>query len=99
LIALSTKLAIVVTIDFVDDTYTTVEESWLFPTSRSTVTLLIPSLWFVVQLVFTVDEVLRFLFYIYIACSCLLIHVRRLFRFNVYDAVWNYKTANVEVMA
>ena len=37
-IALSTKLVVVV-VEFVDDTYTTIDESWMFTTSRSTVTL------------------------------------------------------------
>ena len=45
------------TVELVDDTYTTVDEWWLFTSSRSTVTL---SLYcgFVVQLVSTVDKIL-----------------------------------------
>ena len=39
-IALSTTLIVVVsTVEFVDDTYMTIDESWLLTTSRSTVTL------------------------------------------------------------
>jgi len=43
-IALSTKLLVVVvvdssTVELVDDTYTTIDESWLFITSGSSVTL------------------------------------------------------------
>jgi len=39
-IALSTTLIVVAsTVEFVDDTYTTIDESWLLTTSRSTVTL------------------------------------------------------------
>ena len=37
LIALTTTLVVI--IEFVDDTFTTVDESWLFSTGRSTVTL------------------------------------------------------------
>ena len=38
------------TVELVDDTYTTIDELWLFNTSRSTVTLSIPLLRFVVDL-------------------------------------------------
>jgi len=51
------------TVEFVDDTYTTIDESWLFTTSRSTVTsnCIRPtsiSYGFVVQLVSAVHEIL-----------------------------------------
>jgi len=51
------------TVEFADDTYTTIDESWLFTTSRSTVTsnCIRPtsiSYGFVVQLVSAVDEIL-----------------------------------------
>ena len=41
------------TVELVDDTYTTVDESWLFTTSQSTVTLWLTGVccWFVLQLV------------------------------------------------
>jgi len=46
-------------VEFVDDTYTTVDESWMFTTSRSTVTLQLHSICcgFVVQLVSTVEKI------------------------------------------
>jgi len=47
--------------EFVDDTYTTIDESWLFTTSRSTVTpisVTAISCGFIVQLVSTVDKIL-----------------------------------------
>jgi len=49
------------TVEFVDDTYTTIDESRLFTTSRSTVTLKLDSsiyCRFVEQLVSTVDKIL-----------------------------------------
>jgi len=48
------------TVEFVDDTYTTVDESWLFTTSRSTVILQLHSICcgFVVKFVSTVDKIL-----------------------------------------
>jgi len=47
-------------VEFVDDTYTTIDESWMFTTSRSSVTLRLHSIFlgFVVELVSTVDKIL-----------------------------------------
>ena len=49
------------TVEFVDDTYTTIDESWLFTTSQSTVTcnsITAICCGFAVQLVSTVDRIL-----------------------------------------